>query len=357
MIAPTEYGLLGQLLANGAVARSNLSTLTEQASSGRIADTYAGLGTGASVSLNLRPQIAGLQTRQANIDAATGRLNVTQTAMTQAQGIASTFLASLNNLNGLSAAAVESVAADARAALGQVANLLNSTDGNVYVFAGQDSQNPPVPAADQILNSGFYTQIAAAVAGLGANGASATAAATLATAASNAPGTSPFSAYLSQPAGTPRAALVEAAPGQTQPAGLLASTNSAAVSQGPSTTGSYMRDLMRALATLGSLDPAQLNDPNFAPLIQDTRTSLTGAISAMGTDIGVLGDAQSGLAKTRTQLGDTRTALTTQVDGAENVDMTATLSNLTMAQTQLQASYQLIASLSGLSLQKYLPGG
>ncbi len=357
MITPTEYGLLGTLLAHSAAARSNLSTLTQQASSGLIADTYAGLGGGASASLDLRPQIAGLQTRQANIDAATTRLNVTQTAMTQAQGIASSFLASLNNLNGLNASEVDSVAANARAALGEVADLLNSKDGNVYVFAGQDTQNPPVPAAGSILSSGFYTQIAASVAGLATNGAAATAAATLATAGSNAPGTSPFSAWLSQPAAALQTPLVETGAGRTQAAGLLASANTAAVSQGGSTTGSYMRDLMRALATLGSLDPSQLTDPNFAPLIQDTRDSLTGAVSAMATDVGVLGDAQSALTRTQTQLANTQIALTTQVDHAENVDMAATLSNLTMAQTQLQASYQLIASLSGLSLQKYLPGG
>ena len=35
--------------------------------------------------------------------------------------------------------------------------------------------------------------------------------------------------------------------------------------------------------------------------------------------------------------------------------MARTLTNLSMVQTQLQASYQLIATLSGLSLAKFLP--
>ena len=56
--------------------------LTNQASTGLVADNYAGLGTGAPVSLDLQPQIANLQTWQNNVDAATGRMSVAQSALT-----------------------------------------------------------------------------------------------------------------------------------------------------------------------------------------------------------------------------------------------------------------------------------
>jgi flagellar hook-associated protein 3 FlgL len=357
MIGPTEYGLLSQLLAGNVAIRKNLTTLTEQASSGLVADTYAGLGTGATVALNVQPQIAALQTQQKNIDAASARLGVTQNAMTQIQQTAATFLADLNNLNGLNPSAMDSVAANARQALTQTANLLDTRDGNVYVFAGQDTTNPPVPNPNAIGSSGFATQIAAAVAGLSANGAAATAASTLSIASANDPATSPFSTYLSQPSGTPQTQSLQIGSGQIQKVGLLANANSYVASTGTSTTGSYIRDLMRALATLGSLTSAQMNDPNFAPLIQDTRTSLTGAIGAMAADVGVLGDTQTSLTTMQTNLSDTQTTLTTQVGDAQNVDMAATLSNLTQTQTQLQSSYQLIGMLSQLSLIKYLPAG
>jgi len=116
-----------------------------------------------------------------------------------------------------------------------------------------------------------------------------------------------------------------------------------------------MRDLMRALATLGSTSSSQVNDPNFAALVQDTRISLNGAVSAMATDVGVLGDTQANLTRTQTQLSDTATALTGQVSDVQNVDMAKTLSELTQMNTQLQASYQLLASENGLSLVKFLP--
>jgi len=54
-------------------------------------------------------------------------------------------------------------------------------------------------------------------------------------------------------------------------------------------------------------------------------------------------------------LSDTQTALTGQLSSAQDVDMTSTLTNLSLTETQLQASYQLIATASGLSLAKFLP--
>jgi flagellar hook-associated protein 3 FlgL len=57
------------------------------------------------------------------------------------------------------------------------------------------------------------------------------------------------------------------------------------------------------------------------------------------------------------QLDDVTTALKGQVSDAQDVDMAETLSRLSQTQTQLQASYQLIAMLRGLSLANVLGGG
>lgn len=356
--APGGYGLLATLVSDSATIRQRLDTLTQQASTGLVGDTYAGLGAGASVSLDLNPEIANLQTWQSNIATATGRMGVVQTSMTQLQQIASNFYAQLNNLNGINTSEVDSIAASARDALQQVAGLLDAQDGGVFVFSGADTANPPVPNPSNILYSGFYTQIASAVANLGTAGASATASATLSIASSNAAGTSPFSAYLSQPASTlqAQAPVVQTGPGQMSQVGLLASANTFAASP-PGSTGSFVRDLMRSLATLGSLSSAQVNLPGFAALVQDTRTSLNGAIDAMAGEAGALGDHQAALTATQSSLAATQTALNTQVGAAQDADMAKTLSDITQTQTQLQASYQMIAALSGLSLAKVLPAG
>ena len=351
----TGYGIMPTLIANAGTVHQQLDTLTEQVSTGLVSQTYAGLGSQAGVALDLSPQINSLQVYQNNITQATGTMGVTQTAMTQIQQIAATFAGDIPALTGLNASEVDSVAAQANAALQQVADLLNTKSGDSYVFAGQDSANPPVPSGDAILSSGFYTQINTAVSALSSNGAAATAATTLSIASSNAAGTTPFSTYLSQPAAAISAPVVQTGEGGTVQTGLLASANSASVSSGTSTTGSYMRDLMRALATLGSLSSSQINTQGFAGLVQDTGTSLNGVVNAMAVDVGVLGNTQANLTTTQTQLSDTATALSGQLSSVQDVDMAKALSNLTATQTQLQASYRMITSEGSLSLANFLP--
>lgn len=353
----SDAGWMSSLISDSATIRQRLETLTNQASTGLVDTTYAGLGSGASVALDVNPQIAALNTWQANINQATGQMQVTQTAMAQIQSIAQNLYGQLDNLNGMSASEVDSIAAQARNDLSDVANLLDTTDGNTYVFGGADSTNPPVPDPDQILNSDFYSQIAAAVGDLSANGAAATAASVLSIAGSNAAGTSPFSSYMSQPAATLQADIpaIQVGRNQTVQVGLLASANASVPSTGTATTGSYMRDLMGALAAIGSLSSSQMNDPGFQDLVQDVGTTLQGAMTTMAEDAGVLGNTQTALTSTQTELANTATALTTQVSAVQDVDMAQTLSNLTLVQTQLQGSYQVIAGMSGLSLVKFLP--
>jgi len=365
--ASADFGQMANLISDSAAVKQKLDLLTTQVSTGLVANTYAGLDASAAVPLNLQPQIAALQTWQNNISQASSRMQVTQTAMTQLQQIASNFLAQTSNLEGADASEVDSVAAAAQQALVQVAGLLNTQDGNTYVFAGQDTGNPPVPESDSILSSGFYTQIAAQVGQLGVQGAAVTVGNTLTIAGSNAAGLSPFSVYLSQPMqsaanplSTLQAPTIQIGQGQTASVGLLASSNSASISSTgvpASSTGSYMRDLMLSLATIGSLRSSQVGDVGYTTLVQSINATLTGAISAMAEDAGVLGNTQANLTTSQTTMADTATALTTQVGDVQNVDMAAALSNLSLMQTQLQASYQVIAAMSGLSLVKFLPAG
>lgn len=352
-----DYGQMISLVSDSATVKQKLDQLTTQISSGLVSNTYAGLGSGAAVSLNLQPQIAALKTWQDNINQASSGMQVTQTAMTQIQQIASNFLAQTSNLEGANSSEVDTIAASAQQALVQVAGLLDTQDGNTYVFAGQDTGNPPVPLPDSILSSGFYTQIASQVGQLGTQGTAATTVNTLAIASSNTTGTTPFSAYLSQPTANLQAPTIQVGQGQSASVGLLASSNSSVASTGSSTTGSYMRDVMRALATMGSLSSSQVSDSGFQALVQDTNASLTGAISAMAGDAGVLGNTQTSLTASQTTMSDTATALTTQVGDVQDVDVAAAMSNLTLVQTQLQGSYQVIAAMSGLSLVKFLPAG
>jgi flagellin-like hook-associated protein FlgL len=67
-----------------------------------------------------------------------------------------------------------------------------------------------------------------------------------------------------------------------------------------------------------------------------------------------MGDQQAALTNEQASIGDTTTALKGQLSNAEDVDLASTLTQLSSVQTQLQASYQLIAGLQSLSLTRYL---
>jgi flagellar hook-associated protein 3 FlgL len=353
------FGTLGALTANSQTLQRQVTTYTEQAASGEIATTFGGLGSGASISLALNPIVAQQQTYQANISAATGPMQVAQSALSQISSIASTFYTQVNNLNGLNPSEIDTTAASAQAALQQVAGLLDSQYDGQYVFAGQDSANPPVPNPDTINQSGFATSIATSVSGLAANGASATIASTLAIASSNAAGTSPFSSTLSQPTPAVNALLpaIQVGAGQQATVGIMASANANVPSTGNSTTGSYTRDIMRALATLGSLSSSQATTTGFATVVADVQTSLGGAITALNSDAGVLGNQQTQLTASQTQMGNVVTALQGQISNAQDVDMAQTATNLSQVQNQLQASYKLITEMESLNLASYLAVG
>lgn len=314
----SEYTLLTSLVESSAVVRNQLSAVQLQVASGRISASYAGLGTQARTSLDLRTAITHQAVWQANIDAAQGRLAVTQTALGSINGIAADLFAKANSLDTTDPTTVGTVAQSAKAALQQVAELLNSRAGDTYVFAGTDTDHPPVPNTDP------------AVVG----------AAVLASTTSQAP----FSSTLG-----PNVPQVEVGEGQFVRVGLLANANTLATSTAP-TTGSYVRDTLTALASLAGLTPG----PGAAATAKSARDYLSSAISALATETGALGNVQSSLAVRKTGLSQVSLTLSTQLSSIEEVDVAAAITKASTLQTQLQASYQIIASSRNLSLANFL---
>ena len=340
-----EYGSLSSLVSDSQTIQVRLTQLQEQSATGYIADTLGGLGgVSARQVLDLRPEIAHQVQWQANINAVQGNMSTAQTALGSISSIANQFYADLPSLNGLNPSNVDSVAAQAKQALAQVANLLDTKDGNTYVFAGQSPDVAPIPNPDAIGSSAFATSISGTVAAnIGTSGAAQAATLTAATA------NSPFDPGLSTQPPT-----VQIGENEFVQAGVLANKNTLATSSGSSTTGSYMTDVLRSLATLASLSSSQVGQPGFSSLVTDTTQSLSGAMSAMNAEVGVFGSIQSNLSTTATQLSNTQDALTVQLSSATDVNMATTLSNLTQTQTQLQASYQVIAAAKSLTLANYL---
>jgi flagellar hook-associated protein 3 FlgL len=343
------FGLLGELVQNSETSSQRVDQLSEETSSGLISNRYSGLGAGSKLSLDLSTEIAHDTTWSNNISQADSTISLTQTTMNQIGSIATNFLSLTSSLTGVDPSAVDEIAQQAQTSLKEVAGLLDTTDAGNYIFAGEDSGNPPVPNPDSILTSNFYTSINSAVSALATNGAVQTVASTLAIASSNDSGTTPFSSTISSTRST-----VTIVNNQTVQIGLLANANAAVTSTGTSTTGSYMRDLLRSLATISSLSSSQLSVDGYQALLADTRSSLSGVVTAISNEEGILGDTQAQIDATGTILSSTKLALTTQLSDVEDADLTSVATQLTAAQTQLTASYKLIASVGTLSLVNYV---
>jgi flagellar hook-associated protein 3 FlgL len=347
----TDIGTMSSVLYNSQLTSRTISTLTAQSSSGLISSDYAGLGIQAGAALDLTSQLAQNTAAQSNATSAATFNQVAQTALGQIQTLASSFSSQLLGAAGDNTAGLSTLSASAKSALQQVAQLLDTKVGDIYVFAGQDSSTPPIPNPANITGSAFATAVQTAVAGLTANGATAVQSQLLTAAGPGA--TSPFSPTLEASNQVATAALGGA---QTVQLGVLADQNTDAVSAGTGTTstGSYTRDILLSLATVASLGTADPTDPQVQALLSNTQTTLANADSALNTDIGGLGARQDTVTAAQTELSDTATALTTLLGSVQNSDTAQVATQLSAAENQLQASYKIIAGLEGLTLAKFI---
>jgi flagellar hook-associated protein 3 FlgL len=349
-------GPIGRMDAGAAALRARLDVLTRQVSDGRKGPGYGDIAPEARRAIDLRADIARREAWQGTISRALARTDVTQEALGRLSDIATQFYTEAIRMDGTSGVRIAAVAAQARAAMEEVANLLNERHAGEYIFGGTDSANPPVPDPRGIATGGMASDIAAAVASLGGGNAAAVVAATLAAAQSDAAGTTPFSAFHSDPAlglGEARRA-VPAADGERVAYGVFPNRNAAATSEGE-TTGSWARDILRGLAAFAALDPAQAElGADFTDLVASLRDGMRSAIDALGEERGALGAVEQRLEATARRHAEVSVALTGQVAAIEEVDMAETISRLQATQTQLEASYRAISLVSGLTLTRYL---
>lgn len=352
----TGINTISRLDAGAQALRLRLDTLTRQQSTGYKGPGYGDIAPDARRAIDLRADVARREVWQGTIDRTLARTSVTQNALGRLSDIATNFYEQATTIDGTNGVLVSSIATQARAAMQEVANLLNERYGNEYVFGGTDTANPPIPDAQGIASSGMATDIAAAVASLSAGNAAAVATTTLAAATSDAAGTTPFSTFLSDPAAglTEARRSVPAAEGQRVDYGILANRNAAATSEGE-TTGSWARDLLRGLATLAALEPSQtVLGTDFTDLVATARDGLRSAVDALGEERGALGAAEERLGAISQRHKDVTVTLTTQLATIQEVDMAETISKLNDTKTQLEASYRAIAMVQGLSLTNYL---
>lgn len=142
--------------------RSQLDTLTQQLASGKIGNTYADLGSGASLSIALRAQIttvASYADTATNLNTRIGVANLSLERLvkigTEVKGAAVSAGGNFDNTGqtpGQKTASLDFF---------DSVDMLNARSGDRYLFSGRATNTAPVAPADQIMNGN-----GAAIAGL-----------------------------------------------------------------------------------------------------------------------------------------------------------------------------------------------
>jgi flagellar hook-associated protein 3 FlgL len=352
----TGISLTSRIDLNTIVLRDRLAQLGNQVSTGRKGNTYAALGTEAPKSMDLRAEIGRREAYQGMIGQALSKVQITQNVLNQLGAIAEKFTANTAKLTGVARPEeIQIQAGQAKAALIEVANLLNEQYAGEFLFSGTDTFNPAIPNANSIASSGMVAGILAQVASLDGTNTGDVLSATKTLAQSDTFGITPFSTFLSnEPGASEGRRNILASDNERVEYGVLANRNAAVVSTGD-TTGSWVRDLLRGLASIAGLTPekSQLGQ-SYTDFVTNVRQGLASSVDALALERGALGVTEARLQTIQTMHESVTTSLTLQVSNLEEVDMAKTISRFQATQTQLEASYRAISIARQLSLTNFL---
>lgn len=341
-----------------------VNTLQTQNATGQKSSTFAGLGPDAQTDQQSRASFTSLTNYDANITNGQTQLNVMSSAVTQiqqeVQTINNAMQGQIQNGN-FDMTSLHSLASNA---LSFIQNLLNQQNGGNYVFAGADTSTQPLTDTGA-LNTYAQTNISNWVSG---NISTAQLISSYQDPAQMTDTTIGYSASLSS--GNAKNVAIKADDNAEIDYTTLANDPAfrntiAAVTMLVNMTAPPPAGLSQVSSTSGD-PPGTVTAPgatpdqqqqNFYKVFNGLISTLSTASSGMEQISSKLGYAQSSLKTIQSNHTLDENTLQNQISGAENVDMTDVAVKLSTLETQLQASYQVTASLSKFSLAFILPVG
>lgn len=314
--------------------KTTLATLTDELSSGEVADLGARLQGNTQDLAGIEARLAMLTQFKSNSAEAAAHTQGMQDALTSVQSInedigRGLYLEPEATTDGLIAAR----SAEAASALQSVIGQLNGTVGQRFLFSGAYSDTQPLASADTIL-----TALTAQVAGL-------TTAGDVSQAVSDwfdaAPGMGGFAdtAYRGGPGG------------QSTPIGEDTTITLTTTALSPA-----IRDNLKGLATAAMLDRGALagNGAEGRKLLQTAGKALMQNTPPLIAEMSRLGYTQQVIATAQTEGNAAYATLQTARNTLREADPLATAAAISDAETKLQTLYSVIGRLSQLKLVDYL---
>jgi flagellar hook-associated protein 3 FlgL len=287
--------------------QTQANTLEQQLSTGMVSTTYSGIATQAAQLVNLQSLN---EQQQGYIDTGTTvgtKLQLMSQAMTSVSTVVNQFQTDLTQNAYSGSTGGVSIQQTAQQLLTEVGSYLNTQDGSSYVFSGNKSSTAAFNPAT-LPNPGDLTTNVAADYYQGDNGV----------------------------------ASAQVDKNVTMNYGVTA--NNPAFEQVIRVLNYYAND---------PTPPSQTNPADVAN-VNAAQQLLTTASQQLQTLVANAGEQQSNITQLATQQKATQTLATTNISNIVQVNSATVITQLNTLQTQLQASYQTISMLQGMSLANYL---
>lgn len=331
-----------------------LNQVTGEIASGVKSDLTGPLGSNASLLYQLQAQSDQQTTLQTTVTDAVQRLDTMQTAMTSIGTTVQSIATQAINSTDTTTDGPTVLAGQAQDAMAQVIGQLNTQYEGSSLFAGDATTAAPMQAADAAggplaaINSVLSAAVSAKGGPLsssdinnlinGTNGI-----ASIFNDTNSNPALNYNSSFYTVPDdGKPTTVLV----GTTQTMQYNVTADQPA-----------FRDLMQGLSMLSLLGaPSNQLDSTAVSALQTQASSLINqAQNELTTQQGLLGVTQASLQNVADQQQAAANATQTQITSYEQANTSADSTTLVTLQTQLQASYEITAAISQLTLTHYLP--
>lgn len=331
---------------------SQMNTLTAEASSGLQVNPAGSMGNNASLLYSLQMQADQQNTLQTTATNAGNQLTAMQTAMTSIASAVQSISSAAQTANSQTYSVV---AGQATTTMEQVLDLLNTQyDGNA-LFAGDATENPPMQSAtapDGPL-AAVNSVLSAAVA---ANGGQPLTSANVQSLLTGPNGLSSiFNNTNSNPALNYNSAFYTS-PDDGNSTQLLIGANQT-VSYSVKGDQPAFTNLMQGLSmlTLLGAPSTQLDSTAQSAILTQAQGLISQAQGQLTEQQGQLGAVQAQVTQVATAQQTAASNTTQQIATLEDANQTTVATQMSALQSQLEASYQVTADLSQLTLSHYLP--
>lgn len=133
-------------------SRGQLDDLLVQLSTGKVSQSYAGLGAGASSSLAMRSRLSAISSFEATASTVKPRVNLMAATITRLDGIAAEYKLTDPNEYTLTSGSVTIAQSQASVDLQEAIAALNLEVGGRHLFSGRSTDVKPVLSADAMLS-------------------------------------------------------------------------------------------------------------------------------------------------------------------------------------------------------------